>query len=99
MDEGDTAERDEMTQPSRTTETAYRDNEAIRELMQQIRDRLQVSDRATLALGLVGHLATLMNRSQMTKLLEQLVDEVERVQDVPPGQQKRHGVTGDDVRS
>jgi hypothetical protein len=73
-----------MTQPSRTTETATRDNAAIRDIMHQIRDRLTVPDRATLAVGLVGHLATLMNRSQMEKLMAQLVEEAERVQDVPP---------------
>jgi hypothetical protein len=73
-----------MTQPSRTTETLNRDNEAIREIMHQIRNRLTVPDRATLALGLIGHLATLMNGRQMTKLLAELTEEAERVQDVPP---------------
>jgi hypothetical protein len=73
-----------MTQPSRTTETISRDNAAIRDIMHQIRDRLTVPDRATLALGLIGHLATLMNRNQMEKLLAELTEEATRVQDVPP---------------
>ena len=73
-----------MTQPPRTTETANRDHAAIRDIMHQIRDRLTVPDRATLAVGLVGHLATLMNRSQMEKLVAQLTEEATRVQDVPP---------------
>lgn len=73
-----------MTQPSRTTENIARDNAAIRDIMHQIRDRLTVPDRATLALGLVGHLATLMNRSQMEKLMTELQEEATRVQDVPP---------------
>ena len=76
-----------MTQPSRTTETINRDNAAIRDIMHQIRE-LTVPDRATLALGLVGHLATMMNRSQMTKLMAQLQEEAERVQDVPPSRQR-----------
>ena len=73
-----------MTQPSRTTETMNRDYETIRDLMNQIRDRLAVPDRATLALGLVGHLATMMNGRQMKKLMAELVEQAERVQDVPP---------------
>ena len=76
-----------MTQPSRTTETANRDHAALRDIMHQIRDRLTVPDRATLALGLIGHLATLMNRSQMEKLLAELNEEAVRVQDVPPKRQ------------
>ena len=73
-----------MTQPPRTTETMNRDNAAIRDIMHQIRDRLTVPDRATLALGLIGHLATLMNRGQMEKLLGELTEEAVKVQDVPP---------------
>lgn len=73
-----------MTQPSRTTETINPDYGAIRDIMHQVRDRLTVPDRARLALGLVGHLATLMNRHQMDRLLAQLHEEAERVQDVPP---------------
>jgi len=76
-----------MTQPSRTTETVNRDHAALRDIMHQIRDRLTVPDRATLALGLIGHLATLMNRSQMEKLLAELNEEAVRVQDVPPKRQ------------
>jgi len=72
-----------MTQPSRTTETANRDYAGIRDVMHKIQE-LTVPDRATVALGLLGHLATLMNRAQMEKLMAQLVEEVERVQDVPP---------------
>lgn len=73
-----------MTQPPRTTESISRDNATIRDIMKQIRDRLTVPDRATLALGLIGHLATMMNRRQMEKLFSQLQEEAEKVQDVPP---------------
>jgi len=73
-----------MTQPPRTTETINRDNATIREIMNQIRDRLTVPDRATLAVGLIGHLATLMNRRQLDKLLEELHEQADRVQNVPP---------------
>jgi hypothetical protein len=76
-----------MTQPSRTTESISRDNAAIREVMHQIRE-LTVPDRATLAVGLIGHLATMMNRSQMSKLLSELEEEATRVQDVPPVRQQ-----------
>jgi len=76
-----------MTQGSRTTESINRDNAAIRDIMHRIRE-MTVPDRATLALGLVGHLATLMNRSQMAKLMDQLQEEARRVQDVPPSRQK-----------
>ena len=72
-----------MTQPSRTTESISRDYAGIRDIMHQIKE-LTVPDRATLALGLMGHLATLMNKSQMDKLMAQLTEEVARVQDVPP---------------
>lgn len=81
-----------MTQPSRTTETINRDNAAIRGIMHQIRE-LTMPDRATLALGLVGHLATMMNRSQMTRLMSQLQEEAERVQDVPPNRQRDNDQT------
>jgi hypothetical protein len=76
-----------MTQPSRTTETVNRDHGALREIMHKIKD-LTVPDRATLAVGLLGHLATLMNGSQMEKLMAQLTEEVARVQDVPPARRK-----------
>ena len=76
-----------MTQPPRTTESISRDNAAIRDIMHQIRE-LTVPDRATLALGLIGHLATMMNRSQMSKLMAELQEEAERVQDVPPARQR-----------
>jgi hypothetical protein len=79
-----------MTQPSRTTETMNRDYAGIREIMHQIQ-KLTVPDRATLAVGLLGHLATLMNKAQMEKLMAQLTEEVERVQDVPPSRQGREG--------
>lgn len=75
-----------MTQPSRTTESMSRDYEGIRNIMHQIQ-KLTVPDRATLAVGLLGHLATLMNKAQMEKLMAQLIEEVERVQDVPPSRQ------------
>lgn len=73
-----------MTQPPRTTESVNRDHAAIRELLTQIRERLTVPDRATLAVGLIGHLATLMNSRQMEKLLQELQDEATAVQDTPP---------------
>lgn len=82
-----------MTQPPRTTESESRDNAAIRDLMNQIQDRLTVPDRATLALGLIGHLATLMNGRQMEKLLGQLNEQAAKVQDVPPS--RRHDHAGD----
>ncbi len=72
-----------MTQPSRTTESMSRDHSGIRDIMHQIRE-LTVPDRATLAVGLLGHLATMMNKAQMDKLMTQLTEEVTRVQDVPP---------------
>ena len=87
-----------MTQPPRTTESASRDNAAIRDLMNQIQDRLTVPDRATLALGLIGHLATLMNGRQMDKLLAQLAEQAERVQDVPPSRRQDRGDAGQDDR-
>ncbi|MEX2284352.1 MAG: hypothetical protein WEE89_17825 [Gemmatimonadota bacterium] len=77
-----------MTQQPRTTESISRDNATIREIMNQIRDRLTVPDRATLALGLIGHLATMMNSRQISKLMEQLQEEAAKVQDVPPSRQK-----------
>lgn len=83
-----------MTQPSRTTESINPDYAAIRDIMHQIRDRLTVPDRARLALGLVGHLATFMNRHQMERLLSQLVEEAERVQDVPPLRRNTEGEGG-----
>lgn len=73
-----------MTQSPRTTESINRDHETIRDIMNQIRNRLTIPDRATLAVGLVGHLAAMMNGRQMEKLMQQLRDEAERVQDVPP---------------
>ncbi|MGH7449644.1 MAG: hypothetical protein ACRELT_18870 [Longimicrobiales bacterium] len=75
-----------MTQPSRTTETINRDNAAIRDIMHQVRE-LTVPDRATLAVGLVGHLAAIMNGSQVAKLMKQLQEEAACVQDVPPSRQ------------
>ncbi len=83
-----------MTQAPRTTESESRDNAAIRDLMHQIQDRLTVPDRATLALGLIGHLATLMNGRQIEKLLGQLAEQASKVQDVPPS--RRQGRSDDD---
>ena len=77
-----------MTQPARTTESNSRDHAAIRDIMQQIRDRLTVPDRATLALGLIGHLATMMNGRQIEKLLAELREEAEKVRDVPPSRRR-----------
>jgi hypothetical protein len=77
-----------MTQPPRTTETINRDNATIRDILTQRRERLSVPDRATLALGLIGHLGTLMNRRQMEKLMMELQDEAQRVQDIPPARQR-----------
>ena len=85
-----------MTQSPRTTESASRDNAAIRDIMNQIRDRLTVPDRATLALGLIGHLATMMNGRQIEKLLGQLTEEAMNVQDVPP--KRRAAAQSDDDR-
>jgi hypothetical protein len=79
-----------MTQPPRTTESINRDNASIRDIMNQIKDRLTVPDRATLALGLIGHLATLMNRRQIEKLFQQLHEEASKVQDVPPSRRVTH---------
>lgn len=73
-----------MTSDSRTTETESIDYATIRDLMHQIQDRLDVPNRARLAIGIVGHLATLMNSHQMTKFMTELNEEAERVQDVPP---------------
>ena len=73
-----------MTQDSRTTESQNHDYSTIRDIMTQIRERLTMPDRSTLAVGLVGHLATMMNRHQAEKLMAQLKEEMERVQDVPP---------------
>ena len=78
-----------MTQPPRTTESINRDNAAIRDIMNRIKE-LTMPDRATLALGLIGHLATMMNRRQMEKLFEQLHEEAEKVQDVPPSRRLDH---------
>lgn len=77
-----------MTGTTRTTESINRDHETIRDIMHQIRSRLTVPDRATLAVGLVGHLATLMNGRQIEKLVDQLREEVERVRDVPPARRQ-----------
>lgn len=87
-----------MTQGPRTTESLSRDNEAIREIMHQIQDRLTVPDRATLALGLVGHLATLMNHRQMEKLLGELTEQADRVQDVPPTRRREREEDGRGTR-
>jgi hypothetical protein len=73
-----------MTQPSRTRESIHRDDESIRDLMDGIRE-LPVPDRAALARGLVEDLATAMNSSQMTTLLDELREAV-RAQDVSPSQ-------------
>ncbi|HSL71550.1 MAG TPA: hypothetical protein VK864_14990 [Longimicrobiales bacterium] len=80
-----------MTQPPRTTETMNRDHDTIRDIMTQVRERLTVPDRATLAVGLIGHLATMMNRRQMDKLLAELQEQAARVQDVPPARQRAGG--------
>lgn len=77
-----------MTSDSRTTESGVTDYDALRDIMTQIRERLTMPDRAKLAVGLVGHMATMMNRHQMAKLLAQLNEEAERVQDVPPSRQR-----------
>jgi hypothetical protein len=75
-----------MTQEARTTESDNRDNAAIRDVMHKVKE-LTVPDRATLALGIIGNLATLMNGRQMEKLLTQLAEEASKVQDVPPSRQ------------
>jgi hypothetical protein len=73
-----------MTSESRTTETENIAYATIRDLMHQIQDRLDVPNRARLAVGLIGHLATLMNSRQMEKFMTELNEEAFRVQDVPP---------------
>jgi hypothetical protein len=73
-----------MTHWSRTTESQNPDYARIREIMHAIRDDLAVPDRARLAVGLVGHLASYMNRHQISRLLEELYEEADRVQDSPP---------------
>ena len=73
-----------MTSDPRTTETDNIAYATIRDLMHQIQDRLDVPNRARLAVGLVGHLATLMNSRQMEKLMTELNEEAQKVQDVPP---------------
>ena len=85
-----------MTQPPRTTESINRDNATIRDIMNQIKDRLTVPDRATLVLGLIGHLATIMNRRQIEKLFQQLHEEAEKVQDVPPSRGGSSASKGED---
>jgi hypothetical protein len=75
-----------MTQEARTTESGNRDNAAIRDVMHRVKE-LTVPDRATLAVGIIGNLATLMNGRQMEKLLTQLAEEASKVQDVPPSRQ------------
>ena len=87
-----------MTQEPRTTESINRDNATIRDLMNQIKDRLTVPDRATLVLGLIGHLSTLMNRRQIEKLFQQLHEEADKVQDVPPAR-RNDTVTSDGSKS
>lgn len=77
-----------MTSDSRTTETENIDYATMRDLMHQIQDRLDVPNRARLAVGIVGHLATVMNRHQIDKLMGELLEEAERVQDVPPARQR-----------
>lgn len=73
-----------MTRLSRTTESSNPNYRRIREIMHEIRDDLTVPERAILSVGLVGHLATYMNRHQMARLLDELYEEAERVQDSPP---------------
>jgi len=76
--------RRRLRRRSRTTESISPDYARMREIMHAIRDDLSVPDRARLAVGLVGHLATFMNRHQMARLLDELYEEAERVQDSPP---------------
>ncbi|HWV56756.1 MAG TPA: hypothetical protein VNZ57_04730 [Longimicrobiales bacterium] len=87
-----------MTQESRTTETMNPNYGAMRDIMVQIRDRLTVPERATLAVGLVGHLATLMNGKQMERLLDQLREESERVRDVPASRRREKEDRGEERR-
>jgi hypothetical protein len=82
-----------MTQPPRTRESISRDHATLRDLMNQIKSRLSVPDRATLALALVGHLATMMNGRQIAKLVDELAEEAERVQDVPPIRRRNNAPT------
>lgn len=73
-----------MTEEFDRGDPARPDHEAIRAVMHRIRSELSVADRARLAVGLVGHLATRMSRRQMALLLDHLREEVRRVHDAPP---------------
>ena len=77
-----------MTSDPRTTETQTIDYATIRDLMHQIQDRLDVPNRARLAVGIVGHLATLMNSRQIEKFMSELNEEAQKVQDVPPSRRR-----------
>lgn len=77
-----------MTSDPRTTETETIAYATIRDLMHQIQDRLDVPNRARLAVGIVGHLATLMNSRQIEKFMSELNEEAQKVQDVPPSRRR-----------
>ena len=77
-----------MTSDPRTTETENIAYATIRDLMHQIQDRLDVPNRARLAVGIVGHLATLMNSRQLEKFMSELNEQAQKVQDVPPSRRR-----------
>ncbi|HUF50336.1 MAG TPA: hypothetical protein VMN60_05850 [Longimicrobiales bacterium] len=60
---------------------------AIRDIMHSIRE-LPVPDRATVAVELMGHLSTVLTRSQLTKLMADVREETERVQAEPPARER-----------
>jgi hypothetical protein len=74
-----------MTGPTEGTGVDHPGDDAIRSLMQEIRE-MPVEDRAILARGLVCDLAATIDRELMSGLLDELWQEAERVQDVRPSQ-------------
>jgi hypothetical protein len=72
--------------------------DAIRSLRREIRE-MPVEDRATLARQLVCDLAVTMDRELVAGLLDELWQEAERVQDVPPSRLRDTPATGADERN
>jgi hypothetical protein len=72
-----------MSGRSRSTGAGQAGDDAIRSLRREIRE-MPVEDRATLARQLVCDLAVTMDRELLAGLLDELWQEADRVQDVPP---------------